>query len=159
MSEWTETYRGSVAPWECDVTEHFTIAYYFDRLEQAEANFVGSLGLAAAVRQGGFKQRYDLRFAREMRAGAAFHVEAAVIGRDPALRLGYRFVDSANGEVTNGPARRSRSGPRRRAPRALPRPPRVGSARTSSMKTAASGSARSFTNSPIRRCRPAPRSG
>jgi acyl-CoA thioesterase FadM len=100
MNEWTETYRGSVAPWETDVTEHFTIAYYFDRLEQAEANFVASLGLAAVVREGGFKQRYDLRFAREMRAGAAFHVEAAVIGRDPTLRLGYRFVDSANGEVT-----------------------------------------------------------
>jgi acyl-CoA thioesterase FadM len=97
---WIETYRGSVAPWECDVTEHFTIAYYFDRLEQAEANLIGKIGLADAVRRGGFKRRYDLRFAREMRAGAAFHVEAAVTGPDPALRLGYRFVDSANGEVT-----------------------------------------------------------
>jgi acyl-CoA thioesterase FadM len=100
MTGWIETYRGSVSPWECDVTEHFTIAFYFDRLEQAEANLIGRLGLAEAMRRGGFKRRYDLRFAREMRAGAAFHIEAAVTGRDPALRLGYRFVDSANGEVT-----------------------------------------------------------
>jgi acyl-CoA thioesterase FadM len=100
MTGWIETYRGSVSPWETDVTEHFTIAFYFDRLEQAEANLIGQIGLAETVRQGGFKRRYDLRFAREMRAGAAFHVEAAVTGRDPALRLGYRFVDSATGEVT-----------------------------------------------------------
>jgi acyl-CoA thioesterase FadM len=82
------------------VTEHFTIAFYFDRLDQAEANLVGRIGLAEAARRGGFKRRYDLRFAREMRAGTAFHVEAAVTGRDPALRLGYRFVDSATGEIT-----------------------------------------------------------
>jgi len=31
MDGWTETWRGIVAPWECDITEHFTIAYYFDR--------------------------------------------------------------------------------------------------------------------------------
>ena len=31
MTHWTETYRGGVPPWQCDVTEHFTIAYYFDR--------------------------------------------------------------------------------------------------------------------------------
>ncbi|HEY1797721.1 MAG TPA: hypothetical protein VGG57_16535 [Stellaceae bacterium] len=100
MNGWLETYRGSVSPWETDVTEHFTIAFYFDRLEQAEANLIGRIGLADALKRGGFKRRYDLRFAREMRAGAAFHVEAAVTGRDPALRLGYRFVDSANAEVT-----------------------------------------------------------
>src|SRR5262245_49908744 len=32
MDDWMETWRGIVAPWECDITEHFTIAYYFDRL-------------------------------------------------------------------------------------------------------------------------------
>ena len=31
MTNWIETYRGAVPPWQCDVTEHFTIAYYFDR--------------------------------------------------------------------------------------------------------------------------------
>jgi len=35
MSNWTETHRGAVPPWQCDVTEHFTIAYYFDRVEEA----------------------------------------------------------------------------------------------------------------------------
>ena len=30
MTDWIETYRGAVPPWTGDVTEHFTIAYYFD---------------------------------------------------------------------------------------------------------------------------------
>ena len=36
MSNWSETYRGTAPPWECDVSEHFTIAFYFDRLDEAE---------------------------------------------------------------------------------------------------------------------------
>ena len=45
MQNWIETYRGTVPPWQCDVTEHFTIAYYFDRLDEAEPNFAEALGL------------------------------------------------------------------------------------------------------------------
>ena len=43
MTEWTETYRGAVAPWECDVTEHFTIACYLDRVDQAAASICGAV--------------------------------------------------------------------------------------------------------------------
>src|SRR5665213_229736 len=99
MTDWLETYRGSVAPWECDVTEHFTVAYYFDRLEAAEGNLAAALGVAETWKRGGFTRRYVLRFAREMRAGTAFHIEAAPIGLDDGLRLGYRVVDSATAET------------------------------------------------------------
>jgi acyl-CoA thioesterase FadM len=99
MTEWSETYRGAVAPWECDVTEHFTIAYYLDRIDQASVAIVDHLGLAAHLRAGVVPRRFNLRFIRELRAGASFHVESAAIGLDPALRLGHRFVDSANGET------------------------------------------------------------
>jgi len=98
MTEWTETYRGAVAPWECDVTEHFTIACYFDRVDQAAASIAETLGVADNLRSGGFARRFDLRFTRELRAGDSFHVESGVIGIDPALRLGHRVVDSANGD-------------------------------------------------------------
>jgi acyl-CoA thioesterase FadM len=98
MTEWTETYRGTVAPWECDVTEHFTIACYFDRVDQAAESIAETLGVAGDLRSGGFARRFDLRFTRELRAGDSFHVESAAIGIDPALRLGHRFVDSANGD-------------------------------------------------------------
>jgi acyl-CoA thioester hydrolase len=99
MTNWIETYRGTVPPWECDVTEHFTIAYYFARLEEAEPNLAEVLGLGERLRAGGFSRRLDIRFARELRAGSSFQVEGAVLGLDDGLRLGHRFVDSANGQT------------------------------------------------------------
>jgi acyl-CoA thioesterase FadM len=99
MTNWIETYRGAVPPWQCDVTEHFTIAYYFDRVEEAEANLADQLGLGDLPHRGGLHRRLDARFARELRAGASFHVESAALGVDNGLRLGHRFVDSANGEI------------------------------------------------------------
>src|SRR3984885_6592725 len=99
MTHWTETYRGGVPPWQCDVTEHFTIAYYFDRLEEAEANLADELGFGDLSRRGHVPRRITARFARELRAGATFHVESAALGIGDGLRLGHRFVDSANGEV------------------------------------------------------------
>ena len=99
MTNWIETYRGTVPPWECDVTEHFTIAYYFARLEEAEPNLADALGLGKRLRGGGFARQLDVRFARELRAGSSFQVEGAVLGLDEGLRLGHRFVDSANGET------------------------------------------------------------
>src|SRR5580704_15799796 len=99
MEPWTETYRGSVAPWECDVTEHFTVAFYFDRVAMAEATLAAELGLTDTLRAGGFTRRYDVRYARELRAGSAFHIESAAIGDAGAVRLGHRFVDSVTGEA------------------------------------------------------------
>jgi acyl-CoA thioesterase FadM len=99
VAEWIETFRGWVAPWECDTTEHFTIAYYFDRVDQVSTALAEHLGLADHLSFGTFPRRFNLRFTRELRAGASFHVESAAIGLDPALRLGHRFVDSATLEA------------------------------------------------------------
>src|SRR5438876_2862200 len=82
MDNWSETYRGTVPPWECDVTEHFTIAYYFDRLEEAERNLTDLLQVADLLRRGGFVRRLDVRFARELRAGSSFHVDGAALAID-----------------------------------------------------------------------------
>ena len=98
MTEWIETYRGTVAPWECDVTEHFTIACYLDRVDQAAASIGEILGVADRLHSGGFTRRFNLRFIRELRAGDSFHVESAPIGLGPALQLGHRIVNSASGD-------------------------------------------------------------
>ncbi len=45
MTNWIETYRGTVPPWQCDVTEHFTVGYYFDRVEESEANLADAFDL------------------------------------------------------------------------------------------------------------------
>ena len=97
MTNWSETYRGTVPPWECDITEHFTIAYYLDRLTEAERNLADLLELGDLLRSAGFHRRFNLRFARELRAGSSFHIEGAALAVDGQLRLGHRFVDSADG--------------------------------------------------------------
>jgi acyl-CoA thioesterase FadM len=98
MAEWVETCRSIVAPWECDTTEHFTIAYYFDRLADASAMMADSLGLHGP---GPASRRFEIRFARELRAGASFHILSALIELDDrALRIGHQIVDSGDGDVT-----------------------------------------------------------
>jgi acyl-CoA thioesterase FadM len=99
MAGWTETCRGTVRPWECDVTEHFTIAYYFDRIDEAAIAFADRLGLADDLRAGIFPRRLRLRFVRELRSGASFLVESAALGFGPGLRFGHRFVDPATGDI------------------------------------------------------------
>jgi acyl-CoA thioesterase FadM len=99
MANWTETYRGTVPPWQCDLTEHFTVACYFDRLEEAEATLAEDLGLGTLPHRSDLPRRIIGRFERELRAGAGFHVESAVIDTESGLRFGHRFINSAGGEV------------------------------------------------------------
>ena len=53
-----------------------------------------SVQLCALTAPGGLPRRLRLRFVRELRAGASFHVESAALGLGPGLRLGHRFVDA-----------------------------------------------------------------
>jgi acyl-CoA thioesterase FadM len=99
MVAWMETCRSVVSPWECDVTEHFTIAYYFDRLSDAALTTMENLGLRDLA--GSRVRRFDVRFVRELRAGGSFHILSAPIALDEnSIRFGHQIVDSADGEVT-----------------------------------------------------------
>ena len=112
MTDWTETFRGTVAPWECDVTEHFTIAYYLDRIEEASASIAEILELGDTWRTGGFPRRLNFRFTRELRAGDSFHIESAAIGVEGALRLGRRPLPGRQLLRDRAkPGRRQRRGP------------------------------------------------
>jgi acyl-CoA thioesterase FadM len=102
VTGWLETYRGIVNAWECDVVEHFTIAYYFDRFADASRNFIDLIGeggaLDAGMRDG--HTRGHATFQHELRAGAGFHIVTAVTGVDEAtLQLGHRVIDSTSGET------------------------------------------------------------
>jgi acyl-CoA thioesterase FadM len=99
MNNWSETYRGSVPPWECDITEHFTIAYYLDRLTDSERNLADLLDLGDLLRGDGLHRRFTLRFIRELRSASSFHIEGAALGIGRDLRLGHRIVDSTDGTI------------------------------------------------------------
>lgn len=98
MVEPIETLRGVVNPWESDVTEHFTIAYYFDRIADASVAFrahIEGQGVAALG-----ARRYDVGFRRELHAGDGLHMESGIIGVDGhGARVGHRLIHSASGEV------------------------------------------------------------
>ena len=53
MGGWLETCRDVVSPWECDITEHFTIAYYFDRLADAASTMAQALGFVRGENEEG----------------------------------------------------------------------------------------------------------
>jgi len=101
VAEWLETYRGVVNPWECDVVQHFTIAYYFDRFADATRNFLdlcADEGLGADLGHG--PARYHATFQHELRAGADFHIMTGVIGLEAmTLKLGHRVLASTTGET------------------------------------------------------------
>jgi acyl-CoA thioesterase FadM len=102
MSDWIETYRGVVAAWECDVVEHFTIAYYFERFAGATQTFLELIGeretLGPAAGTG--PSRLYTTFTQELRAGSGFHMSSAVTGvEENTLRLGHRVVNSASGQT------------------------------------------------------------
>ena len=101
MTNWTETYRGTVPPWQCDVTEHFTVGYYFDRLEEAEANLADALGIGDLSRRGDLiaPARCPFRARTARRRRLSCRERAAQSAIDRVAASGHRFVDSANGEV------------------------------------------------------------
>ena len=103
MGEWVETYRGVVSAWECDIVEHFTIAYYFDRFNDATRNLLELIGegtIVDAAAVGTLPARLYTTFSQELRAGAGFHILSAVTAvEDQSLRLGHRVVDSTSAQT------------------------------------------------------------
>jgi len=97
MTDWTETYRGVVAAWECDAFAHLTIAYYFSRLEDASVAVLDDLpGVRGARTEGLY-----VRLMREFRAADLMHVTSAPIALDGAvLTIGHKIFDTASGELT-----------------------------------------------------------
>jgi acyl-CoA thioester hydrolase len=95
-----ETYRSVVAPWECDVMGHLTIAYYFDRF--ADAAFALIERLDVSVPPGAAWRSTDLlvRYRQELRAGDGVFIRSGVIGvAGEAIRIGHELVNAGSGEI------------------------------------------------------------
>jgi len=102
MSEWIETYRGMVCAWECDTVEHFTIAYYFEKLSDASRNLLDLIdegeALGPAVNTG--PSRLLTTFQHELRAGATYNIKSAVIGTAPTtVTLGHQVINATTGQT------------------------------------------------------------
>jgi acyl-CoA thioesterase FadM len=96
MTGWTETYRGVVKAWECDVFDHFTIAFYFDRLSDCAAAAAAALGATAWQ-----TESLMVRYREELRAGDGLHAESALLASGSGeLKLAHRFFNSVTGAIT-----------------------------------------------------------
>ena len=100
---WIETYRGTVHRWEADNVEHFTVAYYFARFEDATLGLVETLGLGSESLGGGRAVAIAscrVRYLRELRVGDILHIRSGVIGvADGSLALGHQVFDSGDGRL------------------------------------------------------------
>ena len=104
MSAWIDSYRGSVKAWECDTTEHFTVAYYFDRFADATLRLMEEhdIGLTSMRerRRGNATVDCFVTYSKELRAGDPFHIESAIIGvEEKGIRAGHKLINSATGDL------------------------------------------------------------
>ncbi len=90
------TFMGAVPPWECDIVDHFTVAYYYQKLDRATDVVLRGAGLDPADPAAPTMLRCLTRFDRELRKGDIYRIETARIDTD---RLAHRLIDAETGTV------------------------------------------------------------
>ena len=101
---WLETYRGTVYRWEVDNVDHFTVAYYFARFEDATLALLQALGLDPASLAGAGQACVTVEcrvgYQRELRVGDILHIRSGVISADREhLAIGHQVFDSGDGAL------------------------------------------------------------
>ena len=101
---WLETYRGTVSRWEVDNVDHFTVAFYFARFEDATLHLLHAIGLDPVALAGTGRACVTLdcrvRYQRELRVGDVLHIASGVIEVDDGgLVVGHHVFDSADGTL------------------------------------------------------------
>ncbi|HEV8439373.1 MAG TPA: thioesterase family protein [Methylomirabilota bacterium] len=101
---WLETYRGTVYRWEVDNVDHFTVAYYFARFEDATMALLHAVGLdpgpLADKGQACATVECRVSYRRELRMGDILHIRSGVISVDDGgLVFGHHVLDSGDGAL------------------------------------------------------------
>src|SRR5262245_46514767 len=101
---WLETYRGTVHRWEVDNVDHFTVAFYFGRFEDATLAAARAIGLESVSLQasgaGCATVSSHVRYLRELRVGDILHVQSGVIeASESIVTLGHQVFDSGDGAL------------------------------------------------------------
>ena len=101
---WTETFRGMVKAWECDAFEHFTVAYYFERIADAIFNLLDEVDAGPAHARDDRRALVTVatvgRFEAELLESDLIHVESGFIGCEgEVVRSGHKLFDSASGRL------------------------------------------------------------
>jgi acyl-CoA thioesterase FadM len=92
-----ETFRSDIPPWELDIVEHFTVAYYYEKFMAA-----GDRALMAFGQDPDACHTVDChtRYLAELRKGDQYHIHSAPISiEDGAVVLGHKLFNSATGTL------------------------------------------------------------
>ena len=96
MTNYIETYRGDVAPWEVDSTEHFTVAYYYEKFEAATWRFLKHAGVNPnACRTTEALTHYKA----ELRNRDIYRIESACIQNGDHSRIAHKLFNAESGEL------------------------------------------------------------
>ena len=99
MTEYLESYRGTVKAWECDHVEHFTVAYYFKSTAAAQLRLLHELGIHAFDENFPTTTHIYTRFLKELRKGDTYFIKSGVIdAKADSLTLGHRVISAESGE-------------------------------------------------------------
>lgn len=96
MTDFQETFRSAVPPWECDIVEHFTVAYYYEKFRAAGDRAL--LGLGVLAKDAHTTACYT-RYKKELRAGDSYRIVSAPIratgsGSGGGLTIGHKLIDT-----------------------------------------------------------------
>tara|TARA_R110001592_G_scaffold145743_5_gene369377 strand:- start:1539 stop:2348 length:810 start_codon:yes stop_codon:yes gene_type:complete len=95
-SGFSETFRGDVKAWECDVVEHFTVAYYYEKFEAAGWRFLRDHGVdPSKARTTDCYTRYHA----ELRKGDLFHIETGLIETGFRPVIAHKLFNSESGKL------------------------------------------------------------
>lgn len=104
MRNFRETYRGSVAAWECDQYGHMNVQFYTARISDAAA----SVMLAAGFGQKAFKEQKlgiaavnaETRFVSELHAGDLIRMESGVVfAEGRKIKFHHRVYNAETGTL------------------------------------------------------------
>jgi acyl-CoA thioester hydrolase len=83
MSNWRETYRGVVSPWECDLNEHLTVRQFLPKFDDASYFLLTELGVYDTELRSRSMSivavSHKLRYLEELRIGALIIIKSAVV--------------------------------------------------------------------------------
>lgn len=105
MTDFLDTFRGTVNTWECDEVGHMNVQFYVARASDASFYLRHALGLShsSVLREGRAMVALEehVRFLRELRAGDIMNMRSRVVEiRDKTLVSFHELLNSATGETS-----------------------------------------------------------
>jgi acyl-CoA thioesterase FadM len=96
VTSYSETFRGEVVAREVDSTEHFTVAYYYQKFEAATWRFLRLAGLDPALAR---TTSALTHYKSELRQRDIYRIETALIDSGDAPTIGHKLFNADTGTL------------------------------------------------------------